>query len=41
MEMLETQMYKTNIRLPRAKWEAGGGMNWEVRFDTYTLSNYI
>lgn len=33
MEMLETQMYKTNIRLPRA--------NWEVRFDIYTLSYYI
>ena len=41
MEMLETQMQKTNIWSPRAKWEAGGGMNWEIRFDIYTLVYYI
>ena len=32
----DTQMQKTNVRMPRAKW-GPGGMTWETGTDVYTL----
>ena len=32
---IETQMWRTNIWIPRG--EGGGGMNWEIGIDKYTL----
>ena len=32
---IELQMKKTNLRLPKGK--EGGGINWEIGIDIYTL----
>ena len=32
---IESQMLKTNLRLPRGK--GGGGINWEIGIDLYML----
>ena len=35
---IETQMQRTNIWIPKGEsGEGGGGMNWEIRIDIYTL----
>ena len=37
---IESQMQKTNLWLPRGEsvgWGGGGGMNWEIGIDMYTL----
>ena len=38
---IETQMQRTNVWTPRGEssggWGGGGGMNWEIGIDMYTL----